>query len=125
MITGQMISFILCCSAKRTIYTRPRIEPSYPAGGGGWGRYLPARPAAAGGGIPLVLVGVAGPGFLNSRPASSAGLSHVDNPDQSIQFMFITDCNFIALSWGGFFLSEPESLYLSRFRFGIHKSARS
>ncbi len=90
---------------------------------GGGGRYLPARPA--GGGIPLVLVGVAGPGFLNSRPASSAGLSHVDNPDQSIQFMFITDCNFIALSWGGFFLSEPESLYLSRFRFGIHKSARS
>jgi len=109
MITGQMISFILCCSAKRTISVykaENRTQLYLLACLGG---YLPARPAAAGGGIPLVLVGVAGPGFLNSRPASSPGLSHVDNPDQSIQFTFITDSNFkVLLSGGGeLFLWDP------------------
>jgi hypothetical protein len=87
----------------------------------GGGRYLPAWPAAAGGGIPLVLVGVAGPGFLNSRPASSAGLSHVDNPDETI-----TDCKnlkcVIGGGGGGRVLWGPANnnlgyLYISTFRF--------
>jgi hypothetical protein len=100
MITGQIISFIPVLLSEEDHLYEAENRTQLPCRGGGGG-YLPARPAAAGGGIPLVLVGVAGPGFLNSRPASSAGLSHVDNPDQSIQCMFITDSNFIVRSWVG------------------------